>query len=138
MKRILTYILCLILVFLFVACKKENKKELTLDCQIKQAFIDREWKDGNFNDLQVRYVYSFGETHAVFVDCALFNYTTAFTSFQIGNYPFNFNDGQAMYVFKDGVLATLEEAYAQNMLFEEQWKVLHNIWKELNPIAYAD
>lgn len=136
MKRVLCFFLCAVLLLLLVACQQPGEQKLAVDDQIKQAFLEREWKEGDITQLTVRYVYTFDDACAVFVDCSEFGYTDDLSVIQVGDYLFRFSNGQNMYIYKNGTLATLREAYG--LLTEEQWENLYITWKESNPHLYTD
>ena len=70
MKKLFYFALCVILIFSLTACNKEDKKELPLDDQIKQAYLDKTKEEAPHNEMSVRYVYNFEDAYAAF--CGLF------------------------------------------------------------------
>lgn len=155
MKKRLYFVLCLCVIFLLTACHREGpigsepsntenntkvscNEALTLDCQIKQAYLDKTKEEVPHNEMSVRYVYHFEDAYAVFVECSLWVAGEAITNVQVGNYLFTFPTTQEMLIYKDGVIYKLTEAYDQKLLTEEQWKTLCDTWMGENPHLYAD
>jgi len=138
MKRILAFALCLTLIFLLCACKKEDKKDLTLDEQIKQAYLDKTKDTAPLEEMSVRHICAFNDVYAVFVDCSLWVAGEAVTNVQVGDNLFTFSTTQEMMIYKNGVCYKLTEAYERRLLAEEQWQTLCDTWMEINPHLYAD
>ena len=71
MKKLFYFALCVILIFSLTACNKEDKKELPLDDQIKQAYLNKTGEQAPLEEISVQYVYNFEDAYAVFMDCSL-------------------------------------------------------------------
>lgn len=138
MKKLFYFALCVILIFSLTACNKEDKKELTLDDQIKQAYLNKTGEQAPLEEISVQYVYNFEDAYAVFMDCSLWVYGEAITNIQVGDNRFTFPTTQEMLIYKGGACYKLTEAYDQKLLTEAQWQMLFNTWTGANPHLYVD
>ena len=133
MKKYIILSVLLVLLSLFTACVNGDRKEVILDNRIKQAYLNKTGEDAQLEEMSVRYVHSFEDVYAVFVDCSLWSAPAMLTDIQVGNYLFSFSSTQEMLIYKNDACYSLTQAYEQKLLTNEQWKLLHDTWKEQNP-----
>lgn len=82
----------------------------------------------------VRCYGKFGETYAVMID-GPFMYTQAERRESVAGYTFIFNNGQQMYIYKEGVFYSLRKAYELGVVTEENIASIE--WSKIAPYTYT-
>ena len=136
MKRALAIILLVVIILSCAACDSE-KPQVTdgiteeLEWGIKMAYLDAFENNNDMKprDLSLRHYGCYDGAYVFFVD-GPYGYMTMMRTEEIGGRSFLFPSNQELYVFKDGQIDVLPNAYTAGWLSDEALADLHKSFSE--------
>ncbi len=126
MKKALALFLFVSMILLCIACTASNQApDAKTELAIKQSFLETYEKTETTEQLSLRHLGCYGGAYAVYVD-GPYGYMTVMRSEKIGGLTFTFSSSQKLYVYKDGQITTLSQAYANGWLTDDGLSKLHS------------
>ena len=131
MQKIVAILLVFIMAISCVACNSEGRGTPEVEEAIKQTYLDTfETNDSiKTKDLSLRHYGCYDGAYVFFVD-GPYGYMTMIRSEEIGSRTFLFPSSQELYVFKDGEIKALRNAYSAGWLSDEALADLHKSFSE--------
>lgn len=135
-KRALAIILLVVLTLSCIACDSEKPQEADgsteeFEWVIKMAYLDTFENDRAIKPrhLSLRHYGCYDGAYVFFVD-GPYGYMTMIRSEEIGSRTFLFPSSQELYVFKDGEIKALRNAYSAGWLSDKALADLHKSFSE--------
>ena len=117
---------------LFVSCVNSDMLPENVKTEIIQVFCSSYDKDNEIRD----YCGEYSRAYVVGIHCERFEYATANVPQEFGEIKIIQIEGVPLYVYKDGELISLKEAYSSKILDDNDMKSVQKRHKQIYTLEY--